>query len=153
MASNSTVHFISPLVSSIELKTAVCLNSHFHIYGGDMHEIACFLDTVTLTYEKDDEATQHDSASTSVAVQPASTSSSSAYVISNIKWHNCRSDDPVQVTEFRQYITLDVAITESLVFNTAVDIRGGTIFDLITARSPCSAAATVRPSRTRARWG
>ena len=54
----------------------------------------------------------------------------SFYSVSQLKWLNCRPTNPVQLVDFRIYITVDAALTESLVLNTTVDISSGTLFPM-----------------------
>ena len=103
----------------------------FHVYDGRMKEIACELHGITMSYQQDEHAVSDDSAFVQAAAQPSSAIApppSSSYSVTVHDWSTCRATDPVQIVNFHIYISVDVALTESLVISTAVDISGGTLF-------------------------
>ncbi len=106
------------------------------VYRDEMQLIGCYRYGVTVSYQKDDSASNDNAVAAAAAARPwlsAAVSvkpppSSSSYAIADVTWYNCRASDPVQFTQFNTYISLDTALTESYVLQTDVDVVSGALF-------------------------
>ena len=109
------------------------LATSYQIYDATLQEIHCELHGVTISYQQDEGTASDGNAVVAaralpVANQPSSAPaplSTSSYTVTVHQWSNCRASDPVQVVSFGVYISVNQALTESMVISTAADISSG----------------------------